>query len=335
MRVEYRDGRPVRVKKGGTEIQGLSYDSSIKSYYTRVGGRKKNLGRDLAAAIVKLQDEADLPAKVKVSFELDRPLSLRELSDSREAFGAKLKAARAVLATEDDKPPAASQNLSDCLRFWTEWKTAETCRQSYIDETERCFNEFISEVGDKPVNHLAKSDFVGFERFLIKSSKGRKGNDWYARRLKSLRAVLNLCYQKTEYPFPADLQRWYHAIKQRPVVPAKESAEPIPVSVFRDMLLTLREWAVIDVEAMPRATQTDRARRNRAYVRKRAGVQWQAILLLACNCSLGNEDVCCIRWDNLKLRVKLPYLDFPRTKQERRIGRAIERKTPLLPSTIR
>jgi hypothetical protein len=64
VRAEYRDGQLVRVEKGGTEIEGLSYDPSIKSYYTRVSERKQNLGRDLAAAIVKLKDELDLPAKV-------------------------------------------------------------------------------------------------------------------------------------------------------------------------------------------------------------------------------------------------------------------------------
>jgi len=44
VRVEYDAlGRPSKVEKGGTEIDGLSYDASSKSYYCRKDGKKRPL----------------------------------------------------------------------------------------------------------------------------------------------------------------------------------------------------------------------------------------------------------------------------------------------------
>ena len=47
-----------------------------------------------------------------------------------------------------------------------------------------------------------------------------------------------------------------------------------------------------------------------------------------------NVDLCRIKWENLHLDKKLPYLEFSRGKAKKQVGDSILRLTPLLPSVV-
>lgn len=234
---------------------------------------------------------------------------------------------------DGDSPsePASRERLSDALAFWREWKAEQDRKPGYLSETERNFNRLIKVVGNKPLNQITKADFVQFERYLNREAES---NDWHTRSIKGLRAVFNLCIRKDTLPLPDGLAKWLAAIESRPVVPAATNRHALPPDVFTAMLGHCRKLADLDVEAMPMQTQADKARRNRAYDRKRNAVQFTAILSLAAQTGFGPEDICGLEWSHFHLEGDAPYVDYPRSKTEWKTGVATARKIPLLPATV-
>jgi len=342
VRVEHdAQGEPHRVEKGGTEIEGLSYDSSVKSYYTRVNGLKENLGRDLATAIAKLRGEepvgirVNLPAIILPHNERFAEDAAAIAEAARALVLANGSTRRRMIAAATATPAVpANETLSDCVEFWREWKEASARRPSYVRETVRVFQEFIAEVGDLPVNQVAQEHIVKFERYMIRESKTKRGNNWWALRIKCLSAVLNLCEKKTQYPLPPDWRRWVGGIDRKRVTPAKTAKKRLPVEIFQGMLATCQRDAEVDIAALPTATDSDNGKRVQAMLKKRQAVQWTAILRLTLQCSLDNQDVCDIQWQHIKLAARVPHIAYPRAKPQWATGQPIERLTPLLPSTV-
>lgn len=313
---EAPDGSVRRVEKGGREIHGLHYRRTTRKdakpergvYYTYRDGSRHDLGSDLADAARVVENRPEpIPAWA------DPPIP----------------------GFDGAEPAPSKEKLSDCIRFWQEWKAEQGRRGSYVDETVRCFNELISVAGDKPVNQLTKDDFVRFERYLNRESRKHDGNDWHNRRIKSVRAVLNHVWRKTEYPLPDAWAKWFGDIERLPSKPANRSKRGFPPALLRAVLAVCDEDAAIDVEAMPTATNSDNGKLSQALERKRSGVQFRAITVLAINCGLGNQDSCDIEWSHVRLTGKFPHIDFPRTKADWRTGTPVDRKTPLLPETVR
>ncbi len=334
VRVDYPQGQPVHVfkKNGGKEIEGLSYDKTNETYYKRDGKRKVNLGRDLAKAIEAVQDECDIPVPVHVTFKLPESSSLNEMVSESDEWRARIRGAQHILFSEKGLPVASKEKLSDCLRSWLAWKQDEGIGKDYMDETERIFREFIGLVGDKPVSQLAKQDFVRLEKHLIKNSKS---NNWWNLRIKSVNTILDFCYQKTDFPFPADLQRWRSLIGNKPVMPKKENKKPLPLDIYRGIIDHLESQARLNVDAMPKASQSDKAKRKQAWDDKREAVMFLGLIDMAINCSLDNADIGRLQWRHLKFDAKIPHMDFSRRKPERKTGAPVERLTPLLLQTIK
>ena len=339
VRVEYDAlGRPTRVEKGGTEIGGLSFDAPNKTYYTRKDGKKKNLGRDLATAIAQLRGEEPVAVKVNLPWIIVQDNdqladNVAEIAETARALVLGSASERRQMADAAKALPTvpAKQALSTCVVEWQEWKEEQGRRASYVDETVRQFNEFVAVVGDKPINQLNKADFVAYERHL---NKNAASNDWFNRRRKALRTILNHVWRKTEYPVPDAWHKWFTDMDGRPTATNGGIKKGLPAELFRSMLALCDVDAAIDVEDMPKETQQDKARRNRAYAKKRNGVQWRAILSLSLNCGFRNDDVCQIEWGHLRLGGKLSHVDFPNDKADWRTGTGVPRVTPLLPSVI-
>ena len=341
VRVEYDDqGRPSRVGKGGTEIEGLSFDASVESYYTRQGSKKKHLGRDLAVAIARLRGEE--PVAVSVNLP---PIILQNNDHFVPNMMMLAEAARAlVLANGEERQKMidaaaafpsvpAKQVLSDCAEAWREFKVEQDRTGNYVDETIRIFKEFVSVVGDKPLNFLDQEDFEAFERHLNRTYDKR--NDWYVRRLKGIRAVFNhVSRKKRKWPLPAGWKTWFDAIERQTVVPSRTNKKKLPQELLKAMLAVCEKHAAIDVGAMPKESQADKARRNRALERKRSGVQLNTILHLAVQTGFGPEDICKLRWSNIILDAELPNVNLPRTKSKWKTGVAVPRRIPLLPATV-
>jgi integrase len=357
--IQGSDG-PRRVEKGGREVHGLHYRRTTAKgkkgrhapsergiYFKRVNGRRVDLGSDLAKALKAITSRpqtfdpfeansglgyiADaVDARWEKMVRTDAPTLAQTLGSPT----AQPDIERMQRALQSGGIQPSKQKLSDCARYWQEWKGEQGRRASYVAESVRCFNEFIKVVGDKPLNQLTKADFVQFERYLNRIAPGHNGNDWYNRRVKSLRTILNHIYRKTEYPLPDAWKKWFEDVEKLPTASVSKIKRGLPPDLLKAVLRVCDKDANLDLEAMPKATQADKARRLQAAERKRAGVQWRALLTLSVNCGLGNQDICDIEWKHVKLTNKVPHLDFPRSKADWRTGTAVDRKTPLLPVTV-
>lgn len=350
------DGSVRRVKKGGREVHGLHYRRTTAKekepergiYYTYREGLRVDLGSNLVGAIRQVE-EPDSPAVVnrpeyydvlELVGEAERVIdsialgppggehkTLEDLSAARQKL-------HALIGQADVTPVSPSEyKLSDCLSAWRDFKAEQSRKPGYIDETVRVFDGFVRVVGDKPLNFLDQEDFEAFERYLNRTYDKR--NDWYARRLKGIRAVLkHVAKKKKKWPLPAGWKTWFDAIERQPVVSSPTNKKKLPPELFKAMLAMCRKNAAIDVEAMPKDSQADKARRNRAWERKRNAVQFSAILHLSAQTGFGPEDICGLQWRNFVLDTRLPYVSFPRRKSEWKTGFAIPRQIPLLPATV-
>lgn len=346
--IDQPDGTLRRVEKGGREIHGLSYARTSKpgepergSFYVIDGGKRKHLSADLAEAVQAMEPDkpywtpertrlADSQAELEARIlDLTVPRAGQPAPSPAEAQR-KLNAMLASVAEPAAVP--SKEKLSDCLAYWRTWKTEQEREPEYLDETERNFKELIAVVGDKPANQITKADIVAFERHL---NRNAESNDWYARRVKSLRGVFNLCIKKDSLPLPDGLAKWLAAIESRPVVPDATNKKALPPEIFKAMIRICEQWAALDVDAMPKETQADKARRNRAWERKRNAVQFLAILKLSCQAGFGSKDVCRLEWTDFHLDAKQPYIDFSRGKSAWRTGVATARVIPLLPATVK
>ena len=344
VRVEWRDGEPVHVGKGGREVDGLSYDKTNQTYYRRIDGKKENLGRDLGKALLRMHPPASTlvvdKTRINLSFPLKRSMTLAEQdSDEFRALVDKASdAAKAILEGEQRKPQpqASKQKLSHCLKEWQALRS----NQGRLSETIRVvasrFQTFVDLVGDKPINQLEADDFRRWEDYVTKESKQRS-NKWYKDMLGAVRTILiNVRRKKLPegWPFPSGLQDWLDTYRESmPYVPAKSNAAPMPPATFKKLLAVCDTWAAADIDA-DKTTQSGKAKRNHQKRRRRDGDQWRLILSLACGCSFDNVDVCNLTWSCLRLSAKVPHHNMSRYKTAWRIGSPTDRLTPILPSIV-
>jgi len=373
--IDLPDGSVRRVAKGGREIHGLHYHRTTPKgkepergvYYAYRDGKRVRLGSDLASAIRQVTPGETYwtPERTRLhETHVELEIAVQDLLSPREGMRevptpeAQRRIERLLQVAQQPTPDSPSipsaECLSTCRDFWRDDKQAKRCRPSYVAETVRVFNEFIAVIGAKPVNQLRKTDFTEFERYMVKGANGQvaprkatkgkatgpKGaqsnpNNWYMLRRKAVRAVLDLAVRKTEFPFPADLLRWLDAIDARQVPAAATNRQPLPADVFRAIIDLCEQRATIDVDALPTATDADNGRKAQAIIDKREAIQFAALLRLACQAALDNQDVCALKWSHVRLDAPTPHIDFPRQKPAWSTGQPIDRKTPLLPETAR
>jgi integrase len=127
---------------------------------------------------------------------------------------------------------------------------------------------------------------------------------------------------------------WADSYHFKAFKPKAANRRPLPVEVFAALISQCRTWARTDPQAIPATTQSGRGKREQARRKQRDGVQFEGILRLALNCALDPVDVERITWDALKLDARVPHMRFPRRKIEGMTGEALDRLTPLLPSTV-
>lgn len=239
----------------------------------------------------------------------------------------------------DDQPATSRRRLSDCLSCWREWKQAEGCKKTYVDDVSRAFRRFTKVIGNRRIAELTADDFAEWRLWVARQSQSRASVKWARDQHKHVKTVLDLA--ETEHPnwgFPDGLAKWVRAAKHRQgrqkYVPKKQNREPMPPDVVRKLLEAAAARANADPERFGRTSQRDRARRLQALRKRREGIQFAAILRMAVNCALDNIDCVRIPPEAAKLDTPLPHMDFPRQKVERQVGYAVPRLTPLLPSTV-
>lgn len=341
VRVEYDANRePHMVEKGGTEIDGLSFDASrtVKCFYTRIAGERKKtgLGRNLKKAIEAVTDENDEPAKVTVKFQLP-PTSLNELVANSETFGQKLAAARAVFITPAGQAIPAAQKLSDCREYWQEQKIAEGREPENLKTVSRRFNCFIQLVGDLPINQIKPENFEAWNAHLLtEQSKNGFENKWYNDHYANVRSILKFVKKRKGlqgWSFPDGMLEWADAYKsQKPYSADDENAEPMPPEDFKRLLAACDVWAATEIDSIDKSTQWGKAKRRQAGNRIYRGRQARILLALTCNAALDPIGIERLEWSHLHLDAKVPYFGMPRYKTKWKVGQPTKRFTPLLPS---
>jgi integrase len=108
----------------------------------------------------------------------------------------------------------------------------------------------------------------------------------------------------------------------------------MPAEVYRRLLDAIDGWKRTPVDHYDNKTQRGRARRLQAGRKCRDGWQLAAIFRLMLNCALDPVDIERVTWSDLHLNSPIPHLRLPRSKAELRVGNAVTRITPLLPSTV-
>ena len=240
------------------------------------------------------------------------------------------------LTTADGKEVASSSHrLKAVLHEWERLKTEEGTTETYLDDAKRAFDRFISVIGNRSISDLTPDDFAIWRRWVIREGKDRSfkwENDQHKHVKTILRAVK---MDKPSWLFPDGMIEWASSWKRKKYLPAKGNRSKLPVKDFERLLATADRWAAVRAEDFSKTSQKGRAKRLQAQRKQLQGIRFGCILQLAANCALDNVDVRRIEWKNIKdLNDDMPYLDFPRTKPKKQVGGAIERLTPLLPSTV-
>ncbi len=244
-----------------------------------------------------------------------------------------------ALARIDSNPKLAKggPRLADVIKKWEQHKVEDAGGHvtSYILDVKRHWKQFVAQAKDTRVAELDSAHFRGFHSWLALEGAKYSSAQWRLDRAKHVKSVIKYVRKKyPEWPWPAGVVDWADSFESRAVRPKARNRAPMPANVVDALIGRCRAWAGTDPEAVDATTQSGRGKRVQARRKRRNGVQFEAILRLALNCALDPIDVERITWEDLKLDAATPYISFARRKVESKIGAAVERITPLLPSTL-
>lgn len=335
-------------KDEGIEIPGLSYHARTHRLYRVLApGQRQYVGydRDLTSIVRRHLGLAEKSFEV----EKDEPrlawsYSTKWIDQNPNSIPARVTAnidrrrkGLDPLPMPGEKPQAAlsKQTVRSCLNEWKTIKREEGVTSDYIGEIKTVTNRFIKVVGNKPISELTADDFATWRRHITIAAKKFTAH-WHNENHKHLRTMFTEVRRaKPSWDFPAGLTDWLSGWKSQKHLVRKENRAAMPVDVFHRLVVVAESWASVNPDDFPKDTQRDKARRKKAYAKRLEGLAWVAILKLAVNCSLDCVDCQRIQWIHLiRLGGKLPYMNFGRSKVSKKIGGEVERKTPLLPSTV-
>ncbi len=232
---------------------------------------------------------------------------------------------------------ATGPRLRHVIEKWEHHKVEELGGRvtSNIRDVRRHWKQFVEQVKNIHVAELSPSHFRKFHSWLAREGAKYSSTQWRHDRASNIKSVITFVKKKyPEWPWPAGVLEWADSYHFRAFKPKAANRRPMPVDVFAALISQCRTWARTDPKTIPAATQSGRGKREQARRRRRDGIQFEAILRLALNCGLDPVDIERITWNALKLDERVPHMRFPRRKIEGMTGEAIDRLTPLLPSTV-
>ncbi len=233
--------------------------------------------------------------------------------------------------------PKGGPKLTDIIAKWEMHKVEQSGgrRTQYVQTVKRHWNQFVGQVKNIRLVELRPAHFRTFHSWLAREGAKYSSTQWKYDRATDVKAVVRYVRKKyPEWPWPTGIVEWADSYDIKPFKPRAANREPMPVDVFDALIEGCRAWARTDPSAIVATTQGGRGRREQARRKRRDGIQFEAILRLALNCGLDPIDIERITWDALKLDACVPHMRFPRRKIEGMTGEAIDRLTPLLPSTV-
>jgi len=276
---------------------------------------------DAADAILKLDERPDL---VSEFLTLAIGMGDREvLTDVQDEINKRL-------GTNGRKPIAAEQ-LSDCIAPWKQRVEAKKRTAEHISAYRAAYEDFVDFTDDPHICELRKRHFVDYQNHIDQACDGlstKTRND----KLKPIKTILREARRLTEWTFPPQLDLWLSVLEYSEYEPDPDNAEPMSVEHFKALLAQANEWAAIDPYAQAEKKRSRPAVANaikQANRLKRRGLQWGAILRLAVNVAAENQDIAGVGYKHLLLDDELPLFTLRRKKNK------VDRRTPMLPSTIR
>ncbi len=290
------------------------------------------------AGILDLVDEPIIPAGPLVLHHDDLDIGFFQYLESANKL-ADLAGVPQVQVRHTDKrtTPSHAPTLSRVLAEWRRLKSAthKGRETEHMRDVARAFKRFIKVVGDVPLDELSAAHFRLWREWVldesVKRASGKWSNDQHAMVKQVLRFVRR---HQSDWPWPDGLSDWVDAYERHAYQPKADNKQPLPVDEFNRLLETAHRWSHADTEAFDRNSQRGRGQRRQAFVKRELGLQLVAILRLAANCGLDPVDIERLRPEHLRLDAEVPHLDLPRLKVAHRVGAAVDRKTPLLPSTV-
>ncbi|MHC4094258.1 MAG: hypothetical protein ACYSVY_28965 [Planctomycetota bacterium] len=227
--------------------------------------------------------------------------------------------------------------LSSVLAEWRRLKKAgnKGRETSHIKGVTRIFSQFVKVVGDVPINALASAHFRAWREWVLHEAPKRESGKWSNDRHATVKMVLRFVRRHNDdWPWPAGLSDWLEAYERKAYQSRPDNRQLLPVAAFHRLVKATELWAGVEPVAFDPHTQRGRGQRRQAVARQQNGVRFRAVLMLGVNCGLDPCDIPRITRESLKMDAVVPCLDLPRPKVEHRVGAAVARKTPLLPSTI-
>ena len=230
--------------------------------------------------------------------------------------------------------PTGTVTVKECLSLWLD--DHKDKHLEYRKKMRSIVKRFCAVVGNKPVCQLTEQDFADWRAWVNKEYKKRSA-DWSNEQHSKISTFFkHVSDRKPSWGFPDALDKWLGKWEHHKHVVGKQNKRRLPVEVFNALLKQAEVWASADPEKYSACTMRGMVKRQKAQLTRLRGIRWTAILKMACQCSLDRVDIQRLKWEHLKnLDTTLPYLDFPWVKAEEQAGIAVERKTPLLPSTVK
>lgn len=205
----------------------------------------------------------------------------------------------------------------------------------HVKEATRIFKQFIRVIGNNPIDGLNASQFAAWREWVLNAAVKRASGKWSNDRHAIVKQVIRFVRRhRSDWPWPDGLSDWLDAYDRKAYLPSAANKQPLPPEVFRQLLTAAEKWAQTDPSASNADTQQGRGQRRQAQIKIHNGLQMRAILMLGVNCGLDPIDFSRIQREHIKLDGEAPHLDLPRSKVEHRVGAAVDRRTPLLPSTV-
>ncbi len=236
----------------------------------------------------------------------------------------------------DPVTPIGGPRLRDVIQKWKQHKVEEAGGRTtrHHGDGERLWGEFVKQVGNLFIAQLSPAHFRTFHSWVAREG-AKHSPKWQGSRVAIVKGVLRFVRKRyPEWPWPVGILEWADSYMVRPYRSPAVNREPMPAKTFAALVEQCRTWTHISTTAHDATTQSGRAKRLQAIRTRRDGCQFEAILRLGLNCGLDPVDIERLTWNDLRLTAATPHMRFARRKIERAVGMAVERITPLLPSTV-
>lgn len=194
---------------------------------------------------------------------------------------------------------------------------------------------FTKCIGDVRIGELAPAHFRKWKEWADRESARRASGRWHSGLMTAVKTVFNYCLRHyPDWEWPNRIEARLRSFTPMRYASPDSNAEPMPRKVFGALISKCDEWAFLNPGDCDASTQSGRGQRLQIIRKQRDGRQMSVVLKLAINCALNAVDFKIMKWSHLKVEEDEPYLDLPREKVKKSLGKATERRIPLIRDVV-